>query len=59
LLQGSDERRARMCSRMPGMQYQGGRMTYVRTLAAGIDGVRDWFNDKSAYARLVAIQSST
>jgi hypothetical protein len=35
------------------------RVIYLRNLASGLEPLRQWFNDKSAYARLVAIQSST
>ena len=34
-------------------------MIRVRNLAGGLEPVREWFNDKSAYARIVAIQSAT
>lgn len=36
-----------------------GSMTRVATLAAGLEPVRTWFNDKSAFVRVVAIQSPT
>jgi hypothetical protein len=31
----------------------------VRSLADGLEPLRVWFNDKSAYPRIVAIQSPT
>jgi hypothetical protein len=34
-------------------------MSRIRSLAGGLAPLREWFNDKSAYARLVAIQSPT
>jgi hypothetical protein len=34
-------------------------MTQVRSLADGIEPLREWFNDQSACARIVAIQSPT
>jgi hypothetical protein len=34
-------------------------MSKVRNLAGGLEPLRQWFNDKSAYARIVAIQSAT
>jgi hypothetical protein len=34
-------------------------MIRVKSLAGGLEPVRQWFNDKSAYARIVAIQSPT
>jgi hypothetical protein len=34
-------------------------VTHVNDLTDGLDSVRQWFNDKSAYARIVAIQSPT
>jgi hypothetical protein len=34
-------------------------MINVKNLAGTIEPVRQWFNDKSAYARIVAIQSPT
>jgi hypothetical protein len=34
-------------------------MTPVRTLSDGLAPLRVWFNDKSAFARVIAIQSPT
>jgi hypothetical protein len=34
-------------------------MMRVRTLAGGLERLRQWFNDKSAYPRILAIQSPT
>jgi hypothetical protein len=34
-------------------------MIRVRSLADGLEPLRQWFNDKSAFARLIAIQSPT
>jgi hypothetical protein len=34
-------------------------MMRIRSLLEGLEPVRAWFNDKSAYARIVAIQSPT
>jgi hypothetical protein len=34
-------------------------MIRLRNLGGGIEPLREWFNDKSAYARIVAIQSPT
>jgi hypothetical protein len=34
-------------------------MTRIQSLAGGCEPIREWFNDKSAYARLLAIQSPT
>jgi hypothetical protein len=34
-------------------------MSRVRSLSSDLASLREWFNDKSAYARLVAIQSPT
>ncbi len=34
-------------------------MIPVRSLAGGVEPLRQWFNDKSGFARLVAIQSPT
>ena len=31
----------------------------VRALEGGLDLLRQWFNDKSAYPRILAIQSPT
>jgi hypothetical protein len=41
------------------MRDPGGGMIEVRSLADGLEPLREWFNDTSAYARLVAIQSPT
>jgi hypothetical protein len=45
--------------RVPSLFNQGGSMIHMTDLAAGIEPLRLWFNDKSAYARIVAIQSPT
>jgi hypothetical protein len=58
LLQGSDDRGPCVRRRLPGMR-EGGCMTHIRNLAGGLEPLREWFNDKSAYARIVAIQSPT
>ena len=34
-------------------------MMRTRNLADGLEPLREWFNEKFAYARIVAIQSST
>jgi hypothetical protein len=34
-------------------------MIRIRNLADGLEPLREWFNDKSAYARIVAVQSSS
>jgi hypothetical protein len=34
-------------------------MIRVRNVAGDLESVRQWFNDKSAFPRLVAIQSAT
>ena len=34
-------------------------MTPVRTLAGGLEPLRTWFNDRSAFVHIVAIQSPT
>lgn len=34
-------------------------MIMVKSLAGGLEPLRQWFNDKSGFARLVAIQSPT
>jgi hypothetical protein len=34
-------------------------MTRAASLANGLEPLRTWFNDKSAFARIVAIQSPT
>ena len=34
-------------------------MTQIQSLGEGIESLREWFNDRSAYARIVAIQSPT
>jgi hypothetical protein len=34
-------------------------MTRVTRLTAGLEPLRTWFNDKSAFVRVVAIQSPT
>jgi hypothetical protein len=34
-------------------------MIRVTSLADGLEPLRQWFNDKSAFARLIAIQSPT
>jgi hypothetical protein len=34
-------------------------MIQLRSLVDGVAPLREWFNDTSAYARLVAIQSAT
>jgi len=34
-------------------------MMRVRALAGGLDVLRQWFNDKSAHPRILAIQSPT
>ena len=44
---------------MPELLNGAGRMTRIVTLAGVFEPVRQWFNDKSAYARIVAIQSAT
>jgi hypothetical protein len=44
---------------MPKLRSRGGRMTRIVNLADGFEPVRQWFNDKAAYARIVAIQSPT
>jgi hypothetical protein len=48
-----------VCCDLQVVRDQGGRMTRLRNLAGGLDPLREWFNDKSAYARIVAIQSPT
>jgi hypothetical protein len=59
LLQGSDDRGARMCGGLPLLRDFGGRMSRIKAIADGVEPLREWFNDKSAYARIVAIQSPT
>lgn len=34
-------------------------MTHITRLDGGLEPLRKWFNDKSAFARLIAIQSPT
>jgi hypothetical protein len=34
-------------------------LTRVTSLDGGLEPLREWFNDKSAFARLIAIQSPT
>jgi hypothetical protein len=34
-------------------------MSRIQSLSSEIGPLRDWFNDKSAFARIVAIQSPT
>jgi hypothetical protein len=34
-------------------------MIRVKDLSGGLEPVRQWFNDKSSFARIVAIQSPT
>jgi len=43
---------------MSRMRERGG-VIQIRSLADGIEPLREWFNDQSGYARLVAIQSPT
>jgi hypothetical protein len=43
---------------MSRLLQEGGCMIRVTTLA-GVEPIRDWFNDKSAFARVIAIQSPT
>jgi hypothetical protein len=45
--------------RLPGLWQKGRRMTPIVTLSDGLDPLRQWFNDKSAFARIIAIQSPT
>jgi hypothetical protein len=59
LLQRSYECRSCLRCCLPGMLDQGGCMIRVRNVAGRLEAVRQWFNDKSAFARLIAIQSST
>jgi hypothetical protein len=44
---------------LPDVRDEGSCMIRVRNLAGGLDPLNEWFNDKSAFARLIAIQSST
>jgi hypothetical protein len=44
---------------MPRVRDEGGGMTRVRSLADGLEALRTWFNDKSAFVRVIAIQSPT
>jgi hypothetical protein len=59
LLQRSNARRPRMRGPVPGLWNTGGRMIRTRILAGGLEALREWFNDKSAFARIIAIQSPT
>jgi hypothetical protein len=59
VLQGRDGRRPRLREGVPRLRDHGGRMTRVSSLAEGLEPVRRWFNDKSAFVRVVAIQSPT
>ncbi len=59
LLQGGDDRRPRLRRGVPRVRDQEGSMIPVRSLAGGVEPLRQWFNDKSGFARLVAIQSPT
>jgi hypothetical protein len=34
-------------------------MIRIKGLSQGLERLREWFNDKSAFARIVAIQSPT
>jgi hypothetical protein len=54
LLPGGNECRARLRRCLPCMRSKGGRMIRVRTLAGGLELLRQWFNDKSAYPRMMA-----
>jgi hypothetical protein len=58
LLQRSNDRGSRLRRGVPGLLEEGG-MIRVRSLSEGVEPVREWFNDKSAFARLIAIQSAT
>jgi hypothetical protein len=59
LLSGSHDCCPRVRHRMQELRKRGGRMTRIVNLAVGFEPVRQWFNDKSAYSRIVAIQSPT
>jgi hypothetical protein len=48
-----------MRRRLPCLHDKGGRMTQVAALAVGLDALRQWFNDNSSSARIIAIQSAT
>jgi hypothetical protein len=59
LLQGGDACGSPVCQRVSARLHRGSRMTGVRSLAGGLEPLREWFNDTSAFVRLVAIQSPT
>jgi len=59
LLQRGDDRRPRVRRGLPDLLDEGSCMIRVKNLSGGLEPVREWFNDKSAYARIMAIQSPT
>jgi hypothetical protein len=59
LLPGGDECRASLRRCLPRECSEGGCMMRVVTLAGDLELLRQWFNDKSAYLRILAIQSPT
>jgi hypothetical protein len=59
VLQGCDDSCPGLRGGLPRLRYQGGSMIRVRSLADGIESLREWFNDQSACARIVAVQSPT
>jgi hypothetical protein len=59
VLQSGDAGGSRVRQRMSARLDRGSRVSDVRSLAGGLEPLRRWFNDTSAFVRLVAIQSPT
>jgi hypothetical protein len=50
---------SRVRQRVPSRLYCGSGVSGLASLAGGLEPLRQWFNDTSAFVRLVAIQSPT
>lgn len=59
MLQGGNGRRPSLRKGVPCLRDGSCCMTLVASLAGGLEPLRRWFNDKSAFVRVVAIQSPT
>jgi hypothetical protein len=44
---------------VPRLRQKGCSMSRIRALSQDLEPLREWFNDKSAFARIIAIQSPT
>jgi hypothetical protein len=44
---------------LPCLRYEGRCMIRIMSLGSSLEPLREWFNDKSAFVRVLAIQSPT